>query len=67
MEHYYDKNNKELNRYIISVPLDGELRYFKRYAKTEKEVKEEFLSFFMSACFFRFLCPHIKYKLNLKM
>lgn len=49
MEHYYDKNNKELNRYIISVPLDGELRYFKRYAKTEKEVKEEFLSFFMSA------------------
>ena len=45
MKHYYDKNNKELNRYVITVPIDGELLYFKRYAKTETEAKSDFLSF----------------------
>ncbi len=49
MKHYYDKNNKELNRYIITVPINGELKYFKRYAKTEKEVKTDFLSFIEDA------------------
>ncbi len=45
MKHYYDKNNKELNRYVITVHIDGELWYFKRYAKTETEAKADFLSF----------------------
>ena len=45
MKHYYDKDNKELNRYVIIVPIDGELWYFKRYAKTETEAKSDFLSF----------------------
>lgn len=49
MKHYYDKNNKELNRYIITVPVDGELWYFKRYAKTETEAKADFISFLYSA------------------
>ena len=34
MKHYYDKDNKELNRYVITVSIDGQLWYFKRYAKT---------------------------------
>ena len=45
MKHYYDKNNKELNRYVITVPVDGEMWYFKRYAKTEKEAKADFIPF----------------------
>ena len=45
MKHYYDKDNKELNRYVITVPIDGELLYFKRYAKTETEAKANFISF----------------------
>ena len=45
MKHYYDKDNKELNRYVITVHIDGELWYFKRYAKTETEAKADFLSF----------------------
>ena len=45
MKHYYDKDNKELNRYVITVHIDGELWYFKRYAKTETEAKSDFLSF----------------------
>lgn len=45
MKHYYDKDNKELNRYVIIVPIDVELWYFKRYAKTENEAKADFLSF----------------------
>ena len=45
MKHYYDKDNKELNRYVIIVPIDGELWYFKRYAKTEKEAKTDFIPF----------------------
>lgn len=43
MKHYYDTKNKELNRYVITVPMNGEILMFKRYAKTEKEAKEDFL------------------------
>ena len=45
MKHYYDKDNKELNRYVIIVTIDGQLLYFKRYAKTETEAKANFISF----------------------
>ena len=45
MKHYYDEDNKELNRYVIIVTIDGELWYFKRYAKTETEAKANFISF----------------------
>mgnify|MGYP001771268170 CR=1 FL=1 len=45
MKHYYDKDNKELNRYVIIVTIDGQLLYFKRYAKTVTEAKANFISF----------------------
>ena len=45
MKHYYDKDNKELNRYVIIVTIDGQLLDFKRYAKTVTEAKANFISF----------------------
>lgn len=49
MKHYYDKDNKDLNRYVITVPVVGEMWYFKRCAKTENEAKEDFIKFLQMA------------------